>query len=485
MVRTAKRIIILLLLLSCVAQAPALHPAPPGVEKLGDAVDWKATGEETVQLLADYLRVDTVNPPGNETRGAEFIAAKLKAEGIESASVEFAPGRSNLIARLKGRSHDKPLCLLSHMDVVTSEAEHWSHPPLSGDIAPMPDGGTEPYLWGRGALDMKGLGALEVMTLVLLKRQNVPLQRDVVLLAVGDEEVADLGMSYAVEHDWPDCGFMVNEGGLGIKDMLFPGQTVFAVSVAEKGVLWLKLHARGEAGHGSAPVPGRAPMELLHAAQAMMERSPEPRLHASLYELTRVIGEQVGGVNGFVLQRPALVDLLVKGKLMERPQTRAGITDTCQVTGWGGVGSSPNVIPSEAWAVLDCRVLPGTEPQTLLKELESRIAAVPGVSLEVLEQFSANESPWDDEWFAALQRNSVRGLSNAVAGPVLSPGYTDSMMARRKGTHAYGMVPFIVSADEIGTMHGRDERVSVENVKRGVEVLYRSVLDFDAVPPSP
>jgi acetylornithine deacetylase/succinyl-diaminopimelate desuccinylase-like protein len=127
-------------------------------------------------------------------------------------------------------------------------------------------------------------------------------------------------------------------------------------------------------------------------------------------------------------------------------------------------------------------VLPGTEPKELLKELEARIEGIPGVSLEVLQEFGANESPWEDDFFAALARNAVRGVPNAVAGPVLSPGYTDSMLARGKGTRAYGLVPFEVTTEEVGTMHGRDERVSVANVKRGVEVLYRAVVEFDAVP---
>ncbi len=470
---------------ACAAHVPSPRPAPPGVEKFGDAVDWTKAGDEAVELLANYLKVDTFNPPGNETRGAEYLAARLKAEGIESRAVEFAPGRSNLIARLEGTVHEKPLCLLSHMDVVPAEAETWAHPPLSGDIAPMPDGGSngQPYLWGRGALDMKGLGALEAMTMILLKRQNVPLARDVVLLAVGDEEVNELGMKHLVEHDWPGCGELVNEGGLGIEDLLFPGQTVFAVSVAEKGVLWLRLHAKGEAGHGSTPVPGRAPMEAMHAAASMMQRKPEPHLDPSLYELLRGIGEQKGGLNGFVLQRPALVDLFVTSKLMEKATTRAGITDTCQITGWSGAGSAPNVIPSEVWANVDCRVLPGTDPQTVLDDLNQRIAGIPGVTLEVLEKNGANSSTWENDFFAALARNATRGMPTAVAGPVLSPGYTDSYLARPKGTNAYGLVPFAVTQEEAGTMHGRDERVSVANVKRGLEVLFRSVVDVTAAAP--
>jgi acetylornithine deacetylase/succinyl-diaminopimelate desuccinylase-like protein len=460
------------LLAGCAGVAPALHPAPPGVDKYGDAVDWNAAGDETAQLLSEYLKVDTFNPPGNETRGAQWLGSVLMREGVPFTITDG--DRGNLVARLAApNATEKPLCLLSHTDVVTAEAEKWAHPPLSGEIA----GG---YVWGRGALDMKGMGVIELMTLLTLKRHAVPLKRDVVLIAVSDEEVGNTGMRAAVAENWPDCGHLINEGGLGLRDVLMPGQTVFSISVAEKGVLWLKLRARGEAGHGSTPIPGRAPMELLHAAAALMSREPEPRIHASMYELLRRAGEHRGGFNGFVMQRPALVNLLVTKRLMQKPTTRAVVTNTCQVTGYSGIGSSTNVIPSEAYANIDCRVLPGTEPEALLAELNARIAGLPGVSLEVVEMSPASESTWDDELFDALARHAVRGRDDAIAGPVLSPGYTDSMHARKKGARAYGFIPFELSQEELGQMHGRDERVSLANLKRGLEVLFRSVVDVAA-----
>ncbi|MBL8949458.1 MAG: M20/M25/M40 family metallo-hydrolase [Myxococcaceae bacterium] len=465
---------------SCVATAPPVRSAPPGADTYGDGVDWQATGDEVVTLLQGYLQVDTVNPPGNELRGAEYLKAALERDGIAAHIVEFEPGRANLVARLEATkpSGEKPLCLLSHLDVVTSEADQWEHPPLSGELAGGPDGGSEPMVWGRGALDMKGMGIVELETLVLLKRMKVPLDRDVVLLAVAGEEIGNQGMKALVKGDaWPGCGHLINEGGLGLRDALIPGQTAFAISVAEKGVLWLRLRAKGEAGHGSTPMPGRAPMELLKAAAALMAREPKPRVHPSLYELLRRAGEQKGGVSGFVMQRPGLVDLLLEKRLMSKPTTRATMTDTCQVTGYVGVGSAPNVIPSEVTANIDCRVLPGTSPDTLLAELKERIKDVQGVTLEVVSKEEANESTWDDEVFASLARNAVRGRPDAVSGPVLSVGYTDSLVARPLGTRAYGFVPFEVSAEELATMHGKNERVSVANLKRGAEVLFRAVVD--------
>ncbi len=470
------------LVLSCATTPPPPTPAPAGVEKFGNAIDWAKAGDEASQALSSYLQVDTFNPPGNETRGAQYLADLLSKDGIVSELVEFAPGRSNLIARLKatGAPTEKPLCLLSHLDVVPAETELWPKEtgPLSGAI----DG--DGFIWGRGALDMKGMGLIETMTLVWLKRANVPLRRDVILLAVGDEEVDNLGMKHLVEKQWDqlDCGVVVNEGGLGIKNLLFEGQTVFAISVAEKGALWIKMKANGEAGHGSTPVPQRAPTRLIRAMQAISGRQPPPQIHASLYELLRRIGEQKGGVTGFILQRPTLVNWFVTGKLMAKPPTRAGITNTCQVTGFDGKGSAPNVIPSQVTAIIDCRLLPGTTPEMLLAELKELVKDVEGIEFEVSNGDAANESTWEDPFFDALARHAVGTRTDAIAGPVLSPGYTDSLLARPKGARAYGMVPFELSQEELATMHGRNERVSKQNVTKGLEVLFRAVVDVSAVP---
>jgi acetylornithine deacetylase/succinyl-diaminopimelate desuccinylase-like protein len=291
-------------------------------------------------------------------------------------------------------------------------------------------------------------------------------------------------MKQLVDQHWGrlDCGQLVNEGGLGVKNLLFEGQTVFAVSVAEKGALWLEMTAKGEAGHGSTPVPFRAPTRLVEAVKALSTRSPKPQIHASLYELLRRIGVQKGGATGFVLQRPLLVDWFVTGRLMSKPPTRAGITNTCQVTGFRGKGSAPNVIPSEVAAIIDCRLLPGTTPETVLAELKALVAGVEGIEFTVLNADGANESTWQDPFFDALARHAVGSRTDAIAGPVLSPGYTDSLLARPKGTRAYGMVPFEVTQEELATMHGRDERVSKANVTRGLEVLFRAVVDVSATP---
>jgi acetylornithine deacetylase/succinyl-diaminopimelate desuccinylase-like protein len=461
---------------ACAITTPVAEtPAPKTANRWYDAPDWKKAGEEAVDVLSRYLRVDTTNPPGNETRGAKFMGEILAKEGIPYEIVEYAPGRGNLIARLEGSNEDKPLCLLSHIDVVTAEPETWvsGKGPLSGAV----DG---EWVWGRGALDMKGLGALELLTMVWLKRLNVPLRRTVILLAVAAEESDSGGIQFVVEKHWGKigCSQSVNEGGMGIKDLLVQGQTVYPISVAEKGVLWLKMTAHGEAGHGSTPVPGRAPERLLRAIDRLNKRDPDPIIHAALYELAARVGEDVGGIKGFVLEHPALVRMLVLGKLMESPPARATLFNTINVTGFEGK-KEPNVIPSEVSAQLDCRILPNVRPIDFLVEIK-RTVDDPNVTFEVLDQQPAGESPWDDSFFSALARHAVDGRPHVVAGPALSPGYTDSLFLRRKGVHSYGLVPFEVEQTELNGFHGRNERVSIANVHRGLRMLFRAVVDVSA-----
>ncbi len=466
---------------ACVLGGCAVAPlpeiaAPRSTARFYDAVDWKKAGDEAVAVLQGYVRTDTTNPPGNETRGAEYLAAVLAKEEIPYEILEYAPGRGNLVATLAAEHEEEPpLCLLSHVDVVTAEEKTWSagKGPLSGAI----DGG---YLYGRGTLDMKGLGALELMTMVWLKRLHVPLRRNVVLLAVAAEESDSAGIQFLVDKHWSKlrCSHVVNEGGLGIEDLLTKGQTVYTISVAEKGTLWLRMTAHGEAGHGSTPLPGRAPERLVHAIEKLYARDPDPVVHPSLYDLAARIGEDSGGLTGFVLRRPWLVRRLVLGKLMESPPARATLFDTCNVTGFEGK-KEPNVIPTEVSAILDCRVLPGTRPIDLFVELRKTIDD-PKVTFEILDRSEPAESTWDDPLFSALARHAVDGRPHVVAGPALSPGYTDSLYLRRKGARAYGFTPFEVKQEEMNGFHGKNERVSLANVHRGLRTLFRAVVDVAA-----
>ncbi len=455
--------------------AGCAHPPPqvalPKVVAAQAKVDWDASGKELVDLLAGYLMADTTNPPGNEARGVDYLGAVLDREGIPWERVPLAPGRDSLIARLEGG--DKPaLCLLSHIDVVPVEPERWNKPAFSGLIE---DG----YLYGRGALDMKSLGAMELQTMVLLKRQGVALDRDVVLLAVADEEVDNQGArQLAAMWDKIGCSHVINEGGIGVRGALLDDQLVFPVSITEKGNLWVKMIASGTPGHGSTPRPDQAPDRLLAAVEKLKARDVDVDIQPAMREMLKRAGQEQGGFVGFVMSHRATVGLFVKPKLLANPVTRATITNTINVTGFSGA-SNMNVVPAEATAQLDCRMLPGTTTDQMLATLRDLVDD-DQVRFEVVGGGDAVVTPWEDPLFEAIARNLVDGHDHVVAAPFISVGSTDSTYLRPLGVHAYGIHPIEVSEGDLVGMHGDNERVSVAELQQGLRRLYSIVVDFAA-----
>jgi acetylornithine deacetylase/succinyl-diaminopimelate desuccinylase-like protein len=454
-----------------------VHPQPHPVSRQWSAlVDWAAAGEETVQLLSAYLQVDTVNPPGNETRGARWLGAALDRDGIPWTIYEFAPDRGSIVARLRADNPTElPLCLLSHIDVVTSHADRWpaDKGPLSGVVDP--DG----FLWGRGALDMKGMGVLELHAMSLLARLKAPLRRDVVLVAVADEEVDNQGMRQLVDHHWSDlnCGHILNEGALGVSDALFDGQTVHAVSVGEKGALWVEMVAEGEPGHGSTPRGDSALDRLRAAMDEVADLEAEPNFHPMMLELLARAGDQHGGASGFVMQRPGLVRSLARGTLMENPLTRASMTTTVHLTGLGGAEAF-NVVPPKVSAFYDIRLQPGTDGDEVVHRLRRATAEIPGISFVVHQDFDGAVSEWEgDPVYGAIVAHALDGREGHVAGPFLSVGYTDSIFGRHAGARAYGYVPLVVDADLLATMHGDAERVPVSELKEGVRRMFGMLVE--------
>lgn len=446
---------------------------PAETEAWRSKVDWEAVGAEATTVLSQYIQVDTVAPPGNELDGALFLRDILDEEGIESILVEHGDNRASLIGRLRGDGSKSPICLLSHIDVVPSEEDRWEVPPLSGEIR---DG----YVWGRGALDMKGMAVVELMAMIQLKRLGVPLARDVVLLAVADEELDGLGARTLVNDHWDKigCSHLINEGGLGVVDALMEGQTMHAISVGEKGTLWVRLVAEGPAGHGSTIEEGEAPARLLEAME-LVERKyrPKPRMHDAFFELFRRVGEHRGGLVGALIKGRAGVKMFVQPRLMKDSTTQAAVVDTLHLTGMGGA-SSVNVVPSEVWAHYDSRLLVGTDPDEQLERLKAITADLEGVRWEVLDVEPANASDWNDPLFDAIAHYAVEDRPESVAGPVISVGFTDSIYMRPKGVTAYGYVPFILTREEALTMHGHNERVSIENLKEGSRRMFSILVDF-------
>ena len=381
-----------------------------------------------------------------------------------------APQRGNVVARIKGTGQEKPLCLLSHIDTVTYEEEKWTHPPLSGHLD------QAGYIWGRGALDMKSMGVMELMAMILLKRNNVPLNRDIVFLAVADEEDGGTGMQYLVNNHWDrlDCGTLINEGGLGLENAIFEGQNIYPISVGEKGNVWLRIVAEGDAGHGSTPRKNEASEKLLRSLDRIRDHQEPTSISPIFGNFLANIGVHKGGVTSYVMRQPLLRDWLVKPKLESNPLTKAAMMNTIHLTGFGGF-HRPNVVASRVFAQFDCRILPGVDPQEFIAELEK--IAGPDVRLEIIAARAGNESSMNDPLFHALARAAVEGEPDAVAGPVISVGFTDSIYVRPKGTKAYGFMPVLLDEKEMKGFHGVDERLSQENLMLGTKKLYSAIVE--------
>lgn len=428
-------------------------------------------GDTAAIVLSKLIQARSINPEGHEDRAAAVLERLFAESSISTEVVPLGePGRVNFIARLEG-GEAPPLCLLSHLDVVPAEEERWTHPPFDGVIS---DGA----VWGRGALDMKGMTVIQAVAMLAIEKQGIALDRDIILLAVADEEVDNQGIRAAIA-DWErlGCSHVINEGGMGLHDVFFEGQPVWPISVGEKGVLWLRMVAEGMPGHGSTPKPDEAPDRLVTALSKIQAREAEPRVHEAMLELFAAAGEQRKGLERFLLTRPGLATRALKGKLMANPIARAVITDTVHITGMEGA-NKPNVVPSEVSALLDCRLLPGTEPEELQAELEALVDD-PKVRFEVLSSQRAEVTEWHgDPLYDALVRALKAETPSAAVGPAISPGFTDSIYLREIGVKAFGMVPFLLTEEELATFHGDDERVRIEELDRGVRVLIDVISDF-------
>lgn len=438
--------------------------------------DFDAAGKEAVGLLQAYLRVDTTNPPGNERRAADFFKEIFDREGIQNRIYDLGNGRANILARLPGNGSMRPLLLLNHLDVVPAEAERWTVPPFSGDIR---DG----FIWGRGATDMKGTAICQLVTILLLKRSGMPLDRDVIFLGTADEEEGkDNGVAAMVDRyrsDLRDPAFCLTEGNtISVEE----GRTVaWEVDVTEKAPLWMKIVSTGKAGHASIPEPDGAVARLIRALGRILDYEPPVRLIPAVDAYFRQLAPTTKGELGRALANPhaALDDPVLRRLLLSDPARSAYLRTTISVTGLTG-SDKINVIPGEATASLDCRLLPGEDPRRFLATLRE-VAGDPSLRWDVELSEIATESPIDTALFHAIQRARDR-FDPGV--PVLTPpltSSTDASRLRQMGVVVYGFEPFRLSEDD-DRSHGDDERLSVANVRLGLEVTYSIVLDVAGTP---
>ena len=383
-------------------------------------IDWGTARAETVETLRELICFDTSNPPGNERLAAEYLADRLSAEGIEPKLLEALPGRTNVVARLSGNGAAPPLLLSAHLDVVpATDLSAWAHPPFSGDVA---DG----RVWGRGAADMKYAAAQALTVMTLLKRQGVPLKRDVIFAGVADEEQGGrLGAGYLVDNHrhLVQAEYCLTEVG----GMLVPvgKSNVAFVGTATKGFEWLRVHMRGRPGHGSRPNPDSAFARLVHGLHRIESGRVSHELCGVTDAFLSALGAAEGGITGFVMSllksswlAPLVLELM---PLERRSFIEAMLYNTAVVSALGGGDPAvPNVIQEEATAVLDGRFVPTMSRERFLAKLEEILGHA--VELESFRGLPPTDFPRHSELMHAIERAVHRRDPAASVVPLVITG---------------------------------------------------------------
>ena len=417
---------------------------------------------DPVSLLREYLRFDTTNPPGDCRAAAEFLCRTLVGNGLTPITFGAVPEKPNLLCHVGG-TEEPGLVLIHHMDVVPARAEEWSTPPFSAEIR---DG----FLYGRGTLDTKGLGIAHLCAAVAAAKSG-RLRRKLFLVANSDEEV---GGKEGAEHFVANLpvpfgrAFGLNEGGVGVRDLFGEGK-FFLVNLWEKGPLWLTLSAEGRAGHGSRPTDADAPARLSRAIARIAEHRDPARLTEPVREMLRVLHAQgrIGLDPAALSGGPGDADRL-EVFAAAHPEIDPLLRNTFAVTTLSA-GFKPNVIPASARGTIDCRILPGEDPEAVADRVREIVS---GLEVRVEASFAErpNGSP-RGPLFDALS-DAIRSVHpDAVILPYMSTGFTDSRFVRSIGVPTYGLMPILLPREEFGRIHGVDERIPVEGIDEMIRVL--------------
>jgi acetylornithine deacetylase/succinyl-diaminopimelate desuccinylase-like protein len=417
---------------------------------LGKEPDWPAKEAHAIDLLQRYVRIASVNPPADTAEAARFLAAELSANGITSKTYTSGSGKVNLLARLPGRERSlRPLLLLNHMDVVPVDKTRWTEDPFGGALK-------AGQIWGRGSLDMKSTGVIQLETLLLLKQLSIVPPRDIVYLSTCDEESGGVsGAAWMIQNHWDELNpeYVLDEGGVGSRDIYAAGKLMFGVSVADKQLLWLKMRALGTSGHGSQPIADNANDLLLEAIAKAKAFPPSKK------------------------PNPMVQNLREKaGTLSSNKFINAIGQNTISLTSLrSGVGDPPksNVIPSVAEATLDCRLLPGQNADEFLSEIKARIND-PRISIEVTSPKAEDPQPSSTgtPLYAAIAKSIQTLHPESSVVPIVVPFGTDGQKFRMRNVPAYGLMPMIVDTKTLATMHSDSEHIPVDQFRAGLHIYF-------------
>ena len=430
--------------------------------------------DATAALLVELLRIDTSNPPGTTLPLANLLKTRFEAAGY---AVEIVPtpeaGKVHFIARLKGDGSKKPLLLAAHADVVGVEREKWSVDPFAGVVK---DG----HVYGRGAIDFKGGMAVFAAAALRIAERKIPLARDIIFLAEADEEGAPLNTTWLAREHWPsmDAEFALNEGGWIIKNDDGSVRYV-SISTADKSSISVVLTSKGTSTHSSMPLPDNALASLgaaiakISAYEAPVQLTPENKLFFLALAKTST-GETSRYFRNLVEGTPAQVNA-ASVVISKDPLLHSIMRNTFAPVIMNG-GFRANVIPGSATATVNMRLLPGTDPATMVTLIEKLIGdSRVTVKLGTTGERPVASSPTTSELYQALERESKVQWPTAQVTPYVFQAGTDATAWRSRGIPVFGIYPYPITNDELRTMHGNDERVSIESLKQGTDMIFRTL----------
>ena len=437
----------------------------------------QAVSDSTAALLVDLLRIDTSNPPGNERAIARLLAPKFRALGFEVDIIQTPDsGKAHFIARLRGNGSKRPVLLAAHADVVGVEREKWTVDPFAGVVK---DG----YVFGRGAIDFKGGMAVFARAAMMLAERKVPLDRDVIFLAEADEENGKYSTMWLTSQAWAkiDCEFALNEGGWIMKRP--DGRVRYvSISTADKGAVPIVLTAKGTSTHASMPRPDNAIFALARAlAKISAYETPltlTPSTRRFFETLAKTSEPPVSGYFADLLGSDSARVHLADREISRDPLLHALMRNTLAPV-LMNAGFRGNVIPGSAEATINARLIPGTNPEDIVRDLV-RVIGDSTVDVRV-----SNTIPWtqglapsseNTDLYRALEKSARQQFSAAVT-PYLFQAGTDAPTWRSRGIPVYGIYPYPIDAEDLTRMHGNDERVSIESLRQGTEMIYRTLVD--------
>ena len=419
--------------------------------------------EEAFSFLKEYIKINTVNPPGNESRAVDFYARIFDEEEIYYEHIESAPGRGNIWARIKGGN--KPaLMMLQHTDVVPADPKHWSVQPFD---ATEKDG----FLYGRGTLDMKGTGITQLATFLSLKSNSIPLNRDVIFLATADEEAGGFyGVGWLIKNKpeiFKNVELLINEGGSG---RIINNNLVFEIELTQKVPVWLKFIAVDTPGHGSSPRTSSSVTRLIDGLHYLKENPFPPRIISSVDEyflgmsnyLEEEKAEDYRNIDGSIKRENFIKQLQIRS-----PFHHSLTRDTCSITRLGA-SNKINVVPPVAWAEIDCRILPDRTAEDFINEIKYMMKPF-DIKVETIMAFTSASSTTESELYKTIKSTLKNLYPHSHIIPRVTTGFTDSHFTRDLGIQSYGFNPIIVPLKEFGRIHGNDERININAFKQGVK----------------